>query len=81
MKKVAAYAEQVLNENYRRSVLKWEDSNPEYEPYSIAEWCDLESQSDPDFYRWLFCDVDINNFGSNLSDEEKEIATKYFENL
>ena len=37
MKKVAAYAEQVLNENYRRSVSKWEETNPECEAYTISE--------------------------------------------
>jgi hypothetical protein len=81
MKKVAAYAEQVLSENYRNSVSKWEEKNPESEPYTIAEWCDLESQSDPDFHKWLFNDGDINDFGSNLSDDEKEIATNFFEAL
>ena len=81
MKKVAAYAEQVLNENYRRSVSKWEETNPEYEPYTISEWCELESESDPDFYRWLFNDPDVNDFGSNLTDEEKQIATDFFNSL
>ena len=81
MKKVAAYAEQVLNENYRRSVSELEETNPEYEPYTISEWYELESESDPDFYRWLFNDPDVNDFGSNLTDEEKQIATNFFNSL
>lgn len=81
MKKVAAYAEQVLNENYRRFVSKWEETNPNDEPYTIAEWCELECENDPYFYRWLFGDGDIEDFGSDLTDEEKEIAIKYFESL
>jgi len=79
--KVAAYAEQVLNENYRQSVSKWEEQNPNDEPYTISEWCDLESESDPNFYRWLFNNGDIEDFGSELTDEEKEIVTNFFETL
>lgn len=81
MRTIASYAEQVLNENYRRHVSKWEEQNPDYEPYTIAEWCDLESESDPDFFRWLFNDPDISDFGSNLTDEERRIAKEFYNSL
>ena len=77
---IAAYAAQVLNENYRRFVSRWEEQNTE-EPYSIAEWCELEAESDPDFYRWLFNFADINDSGSNLTEEEKQIAVDFFKTL
>lgn len=78
MRTIASYAEQVLNENYRRHISRWEEQNPDCEPYTIAEWCDLESESDPDFFRWLFSDPDISDFGSNLTDEERKIAEEYY---
>jgi hypothetical protein len=81
MKTIATYAEKVIKENYSRDVLKWEDHNPDFEPYTVAEWCDLESQSDPDFYRWLFGEPDVMDFGSNLTDEELKIASNFFETL
>lgn len=81
MKTIAIYAEKVLNENYRSSVSRWEETNPDFEPYTISEFCELESESDPDFFRWLFNDPDINDFGSNLTEEEKGIATNFFDTL
>jgi hypothetical protein len=81
MKKIAAYAEQVLNENYRSFCSKWYEQNPDSEPYIISEWCELELQSDYNFFRWLFNDVEIEDFGSNLTEEEMQIATTFFESL
>jgi hypothetical protein len=80
-KKVAAYVEQALKQNYRTHISMWDEQNPGVEPYTIAEWCDLESQSDPDFFRWLFNDPDISDFGGNLTDEERKIAFDFIESL
>ena len=81
MRAIATYAEQVLNENYKKFVSRWDEQNPEYDPYTISEWCDLESQSDPDFYGWLFNDPEISDFGSNLSDDEMKLASDFFESI
>jgi hypothetical protein len=81
MRTIAIYAEKVLNENYRSSVSKLGETNPDFESYTISDFCELESESDPDFFRWLFNDPDINDFGSNLTEEEKEIATIFFYTL
>jgi hypothetical protein len=77
---IAAYAAQALKENYRRHVSRWEEQNEE-EPYSIAEWCELEAESDPDFYRWLFNSEEINDFGSNLKEDDKKVAFDFFNNF
>lgn len=76
---IAAYAAQRIKENYRRYVSRWEEQNEE-EQLSIAEWCELEAESDPDFYRWLFNFAEINDFGSDLTEEEKQIAFDFFNN-
>lgn len=81
MKKVASYAEKVLNENYRNSVSRWDEQNPGVDFYTIEEWCRLESEEDPDFYRWLFNDGDIKDFGSNLTEDELLVAKNFFELL
>lgn len=73
MKTIRSNAAQILRENYKGV------EDKEHTP--IAEWCELESQSDPGFYRFLFNDEYISDFGSNLTDEEKEIAVEFFETL
>ena len=79
--KIASYAEQTLNENYKQHVSKWDEQNPYFSAYSISEWADLESQSDPDFYRWILNNPDVDDFGSNLSDDEKQIVIDFIELL
>lgn len=81
MKTIKNYAENVLKYNYNRSISLLGDRYPENKPYTIAEWCELESQSDSNFYRWLFDDPNIDDFGSNLTDEEKQSARDFFESL
>lgn len=71
MKAIRSNAAQILRENY-----KGVEGN-----ITIAEWCELEAQSDPGFFWWLFDDDDITDFGSNLTDEEKEIAVEFFKTL
>ena len=73
MKTIRSNAEQILRYYYEDVENK--------ENTTIAEFCELESQSEPGFYRFLFNDEDISDFGSNLTDEEKEIAAEFFETL
>ena len=37
----------------------------------FSEYVTRESLNDPDFFRWLFDDPDISDFGENLSEERK----------
>jgi hypothetical protein len=48
---------------------------------TLRESAVLESESDPDFYRWLFNDDIINDFGSNLTDDQIKETNKFFEAL
>ena len=81
MRRIAFYTEHLLYEDYRRFVSRFNEQYPESYPYSIAEWCELEAQSDPDFYRWILNDPDISDFGGNLSDEERDFILDYFTTL
>lgn len=76
MRKIADYAEVVLREQYKGYVPRRECS-----PRTIEEWAINEANNDPHFYVWLFDDGSISDFGSNLSDEEREVALNFFKTL
>ena len=51
------YKIQVLTENYKNSLAARETCE-------FAEWVKLESQSDPNFFRWLFEDENLQDFSA-----------------
>ena len=51
------YKIQVLTENYNNSIENGETCE-------FAEWVKLESQSDPNFFRWLFDDDSLPDFSA-----------------
>ena len=57
------YKIQVLTENYKNSVKNGETRE-------FAEWVKLESQSDPNFFRWLFDDDSLQDFSAGEHEEE-----------
>ena len=57
------YKIQVLTENYNNSL-----SNGE--PLEFAEWVKLEAQSDPNFFRWLFDDENLQDFSAGEYEDE-----------
>lgn len=73
MKAIRSNAEQILRYHYEEVENK--------ENTMIAEYCELEAQSEPGFYRFLFNDDDITDFGSNLTDEDKKQAADFFNTL
>lgn len=81
MKTIAKYASKILQEGYIELVSQWGKFSTTNKPYTFNEWCVLHTQLDPDFYRWLFADNTISDFGSNLTDEELEIAESFFSTL
>ena len=79
--KIASYAEQTLNANYRTYVESNKTDGENYYLPSISEWAELESESDPDFFRWILNNSDVSDFGSNLSDEDMEFVKNYINSL
>ena len=55
------YKIQVLTENYNNSL---------GETCEFAEWVKLESQSDPNFFRWLLDDDSLQDFSAGEYEEE-----------
>lgn len=74
------YKEKQIRENYRM-----------YRENCIADYgeCDMplkgyverESESDPDFFRWLFDDGEISDFGTNLASARREEFMDWLEEL
>ena len=82
MKTIRTNAAQILQEQYKNYVRERKEYlGDESEPCTIQEWGESESHSDPDFYRWLFNDSDISDFGSSLMEEELKVAKEFIINL
>ena len=79
--KLAAYAPKVLLENYNYYVQRQSTEGENYYLPDFFEWLDLELANDPNLYRWITNDTDIADFGSNLTEEQKqqiiELIKKY----
>lgn len=69
MKAIQSAAMQALRENYNMYC----DSSET----TFREYVECQSQSDPNFFRWLFGEEFENDFDTDLTEEHKE-AFKYF---
>ena len=81
MKTIRPYAKQVLMENYEQFLIEFKKQYPEDVELNLGEWAELESESDYNFFRWLFNDDTIGDFGSDLPDNEWQIAKDFFDSL
>ena len=81
MHEIADYAERVLILRYIKYINQPEHINSFLEPCGFAEWCKIEAQYDYKFYRWLFADNTIKDYGKNLSGEELQKAIDFFKSL
>lgn len=48
---------------------------------TLREYAENERQSDPGFMRWLLSDDDLNNFGSNMTDEQESEYQEFLSKL
>lgn len=67
--KIQSAAKQALTTNHEQSGTE----------QTLREYVECESQSDPNFFRWLFAEEFPNDFDSDLTPEYKE-AFEYFLN-
>lgn len=61
------YALQVLEENFKNYQKNGDDTTT-----TLCQYIEGCAESEPNFYRWLFKDDEINDFGDNLTDEQRE---------
>lgn len=51
------------------------------EPLTLKGFVERESDNDPNFFRWLFDDDNLSDFGFNLSKEQKQDYKEFFGKL
>ena len=79
-RKIIDEAGKVLRKRYEAYV-KQPEHSIHFQPCSFTCWCEVETKYDYKFYRWLFGDNTIEDYGKNLSQEEKLLAKNLFECL
>lgn len=62
------YALQILQENYDN----YRKNGCPTDTTTLREYAEAQADSDSGFFRWLFNDYDIEDFGTNLTEEQKE---------
>lgn len=73
MKTIQSAARQQLIEDYSRYC------DPLYE--TLREYVERTSQSDPNFFRWLFSEEFDNDFDMSLTDEHKKTFEVFLDSL
>ena len=48
---------------------------------SYKEWVEQEAENDLHFYSWIFDDDSIDDFGTGMSDEQKNEFNEFISNL
>jgi hypothetical protein len=79
MRKISNEIGNVLKERYKSYA-----NQPEHKIFDACSficWCEVETKYDYKFYRWLFADDTIEDYGKNLSQEEILLAKNFFECL
>lgn len=61
------FALQVLEENFKNYQQNGEDTTT-----TLRQYVEACAESEPNFYRWLFKDDEISDFGDNLTDEQRD---------
>lgn len=78
-RKIVDNAGKILRERYIKYL-----KQPEHKIFdacSFACWCEVETKYDYKFYKWLFNDNTIEDYGKNLSVEEVLTAKNFFDCL
>ena len=79
------YVLQIMNENlaYANEHLQnyAEDQGLTWEPYTLKEYIETESENDPNFFRWLFNSNFDSDFDSDLTQEQREEYEEFVNSL
>ena len=70
------YKKQVLQENCNEI-----NRQTNFDKMSLYEYATTQADNDPDFFRWLFDDGEISDFGINLTDEQQQEYTNFINSL
>ena len=78
-RKIVDEAGKILKERYEDYFNQPEHTY--FKPCSFTCWCEVETKYDYKFYRWLFGDNTVEDYGKNLSQEEILLAKNLFDCL
>ena len=51
------------------------------EPVTLKGYVEREAENDPGFFRWLFDDRNLNDFGFNLTDGQRQKYKNFLDSL
>lgn len=75
----------IKNVDYKKQVLVKQFNeyklNGSEEPATLKGYVERESENDPGFFRWLFDDENLSDFGFNLSEEQKQEYKEFINKL
>ena len=57
------------------------NNKTEFDKMSLYEYVKVQADNDSDFFRWLFDDDTISDFGINLTEEQKEKYESFLNTL
>jgi len=76
MVKITPNALEVVKENFQEYKKTGGDNS-----LTLLEWVELEAESDPNFFRWLFNARLQEDFDSSITEEHEEIFNEFKEQL
>lgn len=86
MRTIRATAEKILEENMNyangQTMIKFiGKTDDHYEVFTLKTFIEHEAKSNPNFFRWLFNDYNINSSGTNLTKEQHEEYNTWLHDL
>lgn len=86
MKTIRANAEKILTENMNHvnaqiDVQASANNGSKNELYTLRTYIENEAKNNPNFYRWLFNNYDIDFHGKNMTSEQKAAYQEWFNSL
>ncbi len=86
MKTIRANAEKILTDNMNHvnaqiDVQASANNGSKNELYTLRTYIENEAKNNPNFYRWLFNNYDIDFHGKNMTSEQKAAYQEWFNSL
>lgn len=86
MKTIRANAEKILTDNMNHvnaqiDVQASANNGSQNELFTLRTYIENEAKNNPNFYRWLFNNYDIDFHGKNMTSDQKEAFQSWFNSL
>ncbi|MBN2762249.1 MAG: hypothetical protein JXR41_04090 [Bacteroidales bacterium] len=86
MKTIRANAEKILTDNMNHvnaqiDVQATANTGGHNQLFTLKTYIENEEKNNPNFFRWLFNNYDIDFHGKNMTSEQKEAYQEWFNSL